>query len=52
MLIKKTFKKIKKMGLPLIQTNNKCEVAFYIVCICKNVTLLVFNKERKITKRR
>jgi len=34
------------MSLPLIQINGKCEVPFYFVS-AKNVTLLVFNKERK-----
>jgi len=39
------------MSLPLIQINGKCEVPFYSGVSTKNVKLLVFNRERKITKR-
>jgi len=28
---------------PSIQINGKCEVPFYFVCICQNVTLFVLN---------
>ncbi len=40
------------MSLPLIQINGKCECFHFILCVsAKNVKLLVFNKEIKITKR-
>ncbi len=32
--------KIKKMSLPLIQFNGKCEVPFYFVCICQKCYII------------
>jgi len=30
----------KKMSLPLIQINGKCEVPFYFVCICQKCYII------------
>ena len=33
-------KHVKKMSLPLIQINGKCEVPFYFVCICQKCYII------------